>query len=177
MGGVKTAVKWIAIFIGGLFALLFVVAAGFGFATEVGVFPATLVQTGDELPPKQYEALREAKILERGETVKFYYSEGILDVTYGGTIMTDKRILGYWTEEEDAPKEVLAYPLDTIDRIVQNMEGDFITDGEYAVAQRGDDENSLLLFLSVEENRHLEMINALEAHIAKNEKRWADAPE
>ena len=175
MGLLKTAFKWIAIAIGCFIALIFILAASFGFATEIGIFPATLVQTGEEMPEKHYEALRDAKVLERKETVKFYYSEGMFDVTDGGTIMTNSRIIGYWKEDEKI--EVLAYPLETLDRIVMNLEGGALEDAEYAVAQRGDDENSLLLFLSVEEDRHLEMVGALEDQIEKNNAAYAETAE
>ena len=84
--------KWLGITFGGLFALLFITAMGFGLATEVGVFPATLVQTGEELPKKQHEALKEANIVDRDEVIKFYYFEGLFDPAFGGSVMTDMMI-------------------------------------------------------------------------------------
>jgi len=167
--------KWIGITFGGLFAFLFITAMGFGVATEVGVFPATLVQTGDELPKKQHEALKEANIVDRDEVIKFYYFEGLFDPTFGGSVMTDRRIIGYWTEDEKV--EVLAFPLESLNQINMNVEGDFITDAEYVVWQRDDDENSLLLFLSVEEERHLEMVAALKKQISENNARFAETSE
>ena len=179
MGGFKTALKWIAIAIGGLMALLFAAAVFFGLAIELGMFPETHVQTGEELPKKQHEALIDAKILERQETVKYYYSQGFIDVTNSGSILTDRRIIGYWTEEKEDGVQVYAYPIETLDRLVMNAEGSEWEDSEYAVAQRGNNENSLLLFLSIEEDRHLEMVEALGNLIEKNnaafEKTKADA--
>ena len=48
MGGFKTALKWIAIAIGGLMALLFAAAVFFGLAIKLGMFPETHVQTIEE---------------------------------------------------------------------------------------------------------------------------------
>jgi len=176
MGVIKNAIKWIAISIGGLIALLFIALMAFGAATEVGIFPSTLVQTGVELPEKQYEALREAKILDRNEVVKFYYAEGMFDVTYSGSILTDKRILGYWTEEEkdEAEIKVLSYNLKDIDYLELTEEGDSLTDAMYQVTIFGNSEDSLILYLSVEEDRHLEMVEALEKQIAENTSRFAE---
>jgi len=176
MGVIKTAFKWIAISIGGLIALLFIALVAFGAATEIGIFPSTLVQTGDELPEKQYEALREAKILNRNEVVKFYYAEGMFDVAYSGSIMTDKRILGYWTEGEkdEAEIKVLSYDLKDINYLELTEEGDSLTDAMYQVTVYGNSEDSLILYLSVEDDRHLEMVEALETQIAENTARFEE---
>ena len=175
MGGFKTALKWIAIAFGGLIVVCFIALIGIGTAAKLRIIPDTAVNTGEDLSEKHYEALRDAKVLERQETVKYYYSTGFLDITDSGTIMTDRRIIGYWTEEDIV--QVYAYPLETLDRLVMNVEGGEWEDAEYAVAQRGDDENSLLLYLSVEDDAHLDMITALEKQIEKNNAAYEEKAE
>lgn len=169
----KPSRKWI-IWLGGVVAVLFLGLMGLGVAVSTGHATATAVQTGKELPKNQREKLLEADIIKSDEAVRFYYSEGIIDVTYGGTVMTDKRIIGFWTEEGKARKQTLSYDLKDIDRLYLAEEGDGLTDAIYQVAVRGDDENSLMLFLSVEGDRHLEMITALETQIAENNARFAE---
>ncbi len=168
----KTGKKWL-LWLFGIFAVIIIGLVGLGLATTTSLAPATLVQTGEELPGKQREKLLEADIIQPDEAVRYYYSEGLFDVTYGGSIMTDKRIIGYWSEDDKPRKQVLAYDLTDIDRLQMTEEGGGLTDAVYQIAVRGDDESSLMLFLSVESERHLEMIGALEAQIAENEKRWA----
>ena len=119
MGGFKTALKWLAISFGGLIATCFIALIAIGSAAEMGIIPDTVVQPGENLREKDYEALRAAKILDRKETVQFYYSNAFLDITESGTIMSDRRIIGYWTE--DSKLQVYAYPLETLDRMVLNL--------------------------------------------------------
>lgn len=165
----KNILTWTAIGLCVVLGLLFALAILFGMATEVGVFPSTTVQTGRELPDKQYEALREANVLNRNEAVLYYYSEGLWDVTYGGSILTDRRILGYWTEEDKI--KVYAYPVTDIDSITLLEEGGHISDAEYEVTSLRDEETSLFLYLSVEEDAHLPMVAAIETLVSQNAER------
>jgi hypothetical protein len=168
----KRALKWFAIGLAGLVGFIFVGLIAIGTASDIGIIPATVVQTGDELPQKQYEQLRDAKILNRNEIVKFYYGDSGFKITDGGSIMTDQRILGYWTEGEDP--QIIAYPLEALSRMDTISEGGGLEDAEYEVFQRGDEENSLLLFLSVLEDGHLDMVAALEKQISENQSRWTE---
>lgn len=170
-----TSKKWVK-WLGGIVAVIIIALMGLGLAISSGYATATAVQTGKELPKNQREKLLKADILNPDEAVRFYYSEGLFDVTYGGTVLTDKRIIGYWTEEDEVRKKTLSYDLNEIDRLQLTQEGDAITDALYQVAVRGDDENSLIMYLSVEGDRHLEMVEALEKHITENEARLAETP-
>ena len=156
----------LGVIIGGIITLLIVAAIVLFTAIETGFVPDTMVQTGDEISTRHLEQLREARVLKRGETVQYYYSEGFLDIAYGGTVMTDKRIIGYWTEDESV--EVLAYPLTSIVELVETEAGSEYVDAVYEITPYGDEDDYLILVLSVEDDLHLGMISALEKHIAEN---------
>jgi len=173
MAGFKKALKWIGISLGSTVALCIVAVMGLGFAIELDLVPSPEVQTGEEMPDKHYQALRDARVLEQNETVKFYYSEGFLDITYGGSILTDKRVIGYWTDDDKV--DVIAFPVDSLSGIEMLDEGGDWVDAEYEITRRGETHDALYLFLSTLEGAHVDMVNALEAQIEKNNAAHADS--
>lgn len=175
MSGLKQILKWLAISSGALIGAIVLFFLAAGIASDLGMAPATVVQTGEELPPKQLEALKKAKILNPDEKVEFYYSEGLFKITDGGTILSDQRVISYY--HHDKQLEVLSRPVNTLDHIEQHEEGDAFTFAEFVVWERGNDDNGLSLFVPHEEGRHMEMFSALENHIAENQKGWATESE
>jgi len=168
----KKTKSWM-IWLGGVFAVIILAIMGIGLAVTIGMIPETSVQTGQDLTDYQRNKLLEADIIEPGETVKYYYSDALWNVSSSGTVMTDKRIIGYWTEDDKPRVQILAYDLNNIDYLQLTEEGGPLTDSLYQVTVRGNDESSLIMILSIEADQHLDMIAALNDHIAQNEKRWA----
>ncbi len=160
---------------GGVLATLMILMIGLSVIVTSGFTPATTVQMGEELPQSQLDTLREKNIIRPDETVAYYYFSGILKVEAGGTIMTDQRIIGYWNENGEV--QSLGYSLDNIDRMILAEEGGVVMDAIYQIAVRGNDESSLLIPVSIENDRHLEMISALEKHISENTARDAAVSE
>src|SRR5687768_14969858 len=66
--------------------VIVLVACG-GFLTFLGylgsVGPDTKVYTGNEVPKRFVNTARELKLLEQGESIKFFYSDGLTDIRDG----------------------------------------------------------------------------------------------
>ena len=84
-------------------ALLVVAAYGFGFLIETGYAPSDRVQTHEEIGDKHLQVLLDEGIIGKDEHIQHFYSEGLLSVREGGSILTESRVIAYqeWDEEID----------------------------------------------------------------------------
>lgn len=103
MGGVF---KVIGIF----FGVIATIALAFAGLMDVRLVPSHRVVTQAQMPERQLAALAEESILERGETIELFYADGLLSVTSGGSILTDRRVIAYETGEDD---EIYVYDIPT----------------------------------------------------------------
>lgn len=76
---------------------VFLCCAGFlGFAAYVGsVGPGTQIYVANEVPKKYVDLANELKLLDSGETIRFFYSDAITDVRNGMYFVTDKKVVVY----------------------------------------------------------------------------------
>ena len=91
----------------GLVALLAFLGLGIlGSLVDMGYTPSERVLAGQNLPDQQYNELISEGIISRDETVEYFFSEGVLSVKEGGSVLTDTRVVAYEQDEND---EILAY--------------------------------------------------------------------
>ena len=85
---------WVLIVVGAVIALG---CAGFlGFAAYIGsVGPGTQIYAGNEVPKRFVDVANELKLLESGETIKFFYSDAMTDVRQGMYFVTDRKVVVY----------------------------------------------------------------------------------
>ncbi len=165
--------KWIA-WVVGIPAFILACLMILGFAIVSGFMPEYGVVTGEEMHTRQKNVLRENSIIQYNETVLFSYSEGFLDVTYAGSVMTNERIVQYWKIDDKV--ETASLDLDKINQ-VQFISQDIYDDVVYTVSSNDESSEALRLTLSTDLDRHLEMIGALEDRIAENFARDAKSTE
>jgi len=167
----KNMSKWWYVPIG-IFSGVFILLIGFGIASTVGVVPATLIQSGDELPKAQEAQLREQGLLQSDEFVRYYYSTALFNIASDGSVLTNKRLITYWTLDEK--RDVYAIDLDQIESIELNTEGSAIEDAAYNIYPYEPDPNYMTIWLSIESDRHLDMVKAIEKEALKNAEARAD---
>lgn len=157
----------------GVVGAVFMVLVGVGVAIMTGVIPAVQVQTGTEIPKKQEARLREVDLLQPGEQVRYYYSTGFIDIATDGAILTNKRVLGYWTVNGEL--DSYGFDIENIKSIERESEGSYLEDAAYNIYSFDDEADYLIIWLSVEEDRHLDMVAAIEK-ISRdnNDKRQTD---
>jgi hypothetical protein len=79
-----------------LMSPLMVIAAG----STLHLMPATQVVEGGRLWSWQTDFLREAGLLDEGETVEYFYSEAFLSIREAGNIVTDQGLVAYFRDPE-----------------------------------------------------------------------------
>lgn len=81
--------------VGMVFVLGFVALGVLGVLSDTGVVPSERVLSSVEISDGDYQTLRDEGLLEQGETVEYFFSEGILSIKEGGSILTNYRVIAY----------------------------------------------------------------------------------
>lgn len=88
--------------IGMVFVLGFVALGVLGVLSDTGIVPSGRVLSAEELPDGDYQILLDAGLLEHGETVEYFYSEGILSIKEAGSILTNYRVIAYEQNDDES---------------------------------------------------------------------------
>ncbi len=125
--------------VGTTFGVLVLIGVVFGFLIDAGVVPSDRVLSGNDIPTDQYETLRAEGIVEAGETIEYFYSEGLISVREGGSILTNKRVIAY---EENFDDGIDIYSIETsnIVSVELTQEGDTLNFAVYTVFGEGEDD-------------------------------------
>lgn len=143
-------------------AVLVVAAYGFGFLIETGYAPSDRVQTHDEIGDKHMQVLLDEGIIGKDERIQHFYSEGLLSVREGGSILTDRRVIAY--AEWDDEIELFELGFDEVESIEQIQEGSTLDYAVYVVSG-SNEEDYLELWLPHENGDADRFINALQASV------------
>lgn len=102
-------------------------AGGFAILIYVGAKgPDTKVYTGNEVPAKFVNIVRELNLLDAGEQVRFFYSDAVVDIEESFTLATDKKVVIYMKAAE-TPATIVPY--DKIAEASLESSGTWIEDG------------------------------------------------
>jgi len=96
-GPVRTTLKWAGMAVG----LMFVATTMFGVLMQTGVVPSERVLGPDEIPQGYYGDLIAEGIIRDGEVIEFFYSEGLISIREGGSILTNQRVISYQEGDDD----------------------------------------------------------------------------
>ncbi len=143
---------WATLAFGGLLAGLAV----------LGTFapPAHVLRDG-EIPWSYEETLVDAGVLEPGEDVRFFYSAGLFSILDDGNLLTDSRVVSYWTESEQLHLYSAAYP-EIREHRVEYSES-YLDDSVVTISTR--DGLEFVLILSPDYGRDREFVQDLERRI------------
>jgi hypothetical protein len=67
---------------------------------ELAVLPSTKILSGEEMATRHVELLESEGMIDKDETLLWFYSNGLFSILQDGNLITDKRIISYATEEE-----------------------------------------------------------------------------
>ncbi len=149
--------------LGSVVGVVFVALYGFGFLMDTGVVPSDRVQTHSEIADKHMDVLLTEGIIDQGEQIEHFYSEGLLSVREGGSILTDRRVIAY-AEDEDDELWIFEFAFDETISIEQVQEGTTFDYAVYLVNGEGED-NYLELWLPHENGDAARFVGALQAKI------------
>lgn len=99
----------------------------FGLLLYLGtVSPETFVVSGKQMRKHQYATIREMGLLEDGEKIQYFYSDGLLSIREGMYFVTDRKVVLYCESWEDP--QLLA-PFEEIVGVDVEYEDSFFLDG------------------------------------------------
>ena len=149
--------------LGSIVGVVVVALYGFSFLMDTGVVPSDRVQTHNEIADKHMDVLLTEGIIDQGEQIEHFYSEGLLSVREGGSILTDRRVIAY-AEDEDDELWIFEFAFAEIVSIEQVQEGTMFDYAVYLVNGEGE-ENYLELWLPHENGDAARFVGALQAKI------------
>lgn len=154
--GYRAAPRW-TYFVGAPIAGLFVLAVGFGLATEMGVLPSTTVIPGERLSSSDRDWLRAQGVLTPDEKLELFYSTGLFSIREHGNLLTDKRVVVYQVWEGEFLQFGAAFQ--AIESVEMIQVGDLTSDTIAVVRTRQGEEFTLVL--SAEERGDTLFLGAL----------------
>ncbi len=137
---------------GGLAALIMV---GIGLAAMAG----KEVVAGASLPRSEHNQLLQAGIISEGEVLKYFYSESPNSVLEAGNVLTDRRVIGYFTDES-GERRIYDLSLADIASVDLIQQGNFIRDSLYQINSH-DPEVWIQILLSSKNKGDLVFVEAL----------------
>ena len=143
-------------------AIVVVGAYGFGFLIETGYAPSDRVQTHEEIGDKHMQVLLDEEIIGKYEHIQHFYSEGLLSVREGGSILTDSRVIAY--TEWDDEIEIFDLTFDEVVSVEKTQEGTALDYAIYIVSGEGEG-NYVELWLPHEYGDADRFVNALQANV------------
>ncbi len=144
--------------VGTAFGVLVMIGVVFGFLMDAGVVPSDRVLSGSDIPQDQFEVLLSEGIVEQGEVIELFYSEGLISVREGGSLLTDRRVIAY---EEGFIYEVRNEDISSVE---MTQQGDSLNYSVYTVMGE-DEENWVDLWLPHEYGDGERFANAVKAKI------------
>ena len=116
-------------------------------AGSTGLVPSTQVTSGWILWGPGRVVLERSAVLEPGERVLYYYSQGLVSFADDGNILTDRRVISYWRDEVSGEFSIESARFSEI-ADTEVKQGSWLEDTALTVTR--DDGTAFLLVLSVE---------------------------
>jgi hypothetical protein len=138
---------------------LLVLTLGLGVLTQTSLLPSTEVIEGNQLTSRDLDLLRSEHIIEEDETVRLFYSTGLLSIRDEGNLLTDRRVVSYERVEDEM--WVYSALFGEIARAHLVQKGDFLNDSVLDIATT--DGHGFLLVLSAENGGDDRFLRALTA--------------
>lgn len=87
---------------------VFVIIGLFGLIVLGTLSPETFVYNGSQVPERYMKEIRSLGLLEEDETIKYFYSDGLIDIKSGLYFVTDKNLVVYSKAWEE-PETIIGY--------------------------------------------------------------------
>ncbi len=166
--GYKAAPKWL-LWIGIPSGIVVVILLSLGLMTMTGLVPSTEVVSGGELYDREYRQLVNEGIINAGEVVEYFYSDGVTSVLEAGNILTHQRAIRYFADENG---DLVIYELyfEDIASITLLEPGSFFQDSLYEITGH-DPDVWFRMALSAENEGDIKFAEALRAKL-QNQKQY-----
>lgn len=160
----QAATKWTYI-LGVPFVLVATVLIAFAMMSITGITPSTRVQSAGEIKSDDIATLVNHGIVSSGDKVEYFYSQGLSSVLESGNILTDDRVILYFTDE-NAELQIYEIFVNEITDVSMETQGDSFSDSVYKISTENP-ERWLKLFLSVEQKGDRKFVEALQRKVSE----------
>lgn len=145
--------------------ILVAALVGFSLMSVAGIVPSTRVLSANEIIDSDMDILRANDIVSAEDNIEFFYSQGLSSILESGNVMTQDRVILYFTDE-NGDLQVYEIYLNEITEVVLESQGNAIDDSVYRVNTRNPD-LWLKLYLSSEQKGDQKFVNALRNRISR----------
>ncbi len=138
---------------------LFFLAAGYGVLTMTDALPSTEVLEGIAVSELDKTLMIENGIIYDDEEIDYMYSYGVISILEGGSVLSDRAVIMYYTDEDDG-FNVYEITFDQIESVQLIEKGDLWNESVYQVNGYEDD-NWITISLSAEDDGDEKFVAAL----------------
>ena len=131
-------------------------------AQESGAIPNAIVINGDRLWQRDLKQMQRQGIIQPGDDILYFYSDGFLSVMEDGNGLTQRHVFSYWKEEDGTLSSELAPYSDIAD--IEVTKGSTLGENTIVNIQRKDD-SDFVLFLATDEGGDTRFIQKLREHL------------
>lgn len=131
----------------------------FTVASTLNVIPSTQVVEGERLPKRYVNFMRDAEIINKSESILYFYSTGFLSIKEDGNLITTERVVSYEIHPETGEFNVYSAEYKDIEDIDVTPSESPLDDTIVRIAAKDGDE--FYLFVSAEEKRDQLFIDKL----------------
>jgi hypothetical protein len=132
-----------------------------GFVVMAMLGPPTHALRHAEIPESYGQRLVELGVAEPGESLRYFYSNGLFSIEEDGNLLTDRRVVSYETFEGELLVAEAAYA-DIAELEVEYARSELSDTVVTVFLQEGE---SFLLYVSTEKGRDKEFVGMLEAEL------------
>lgn len=143
---------------------LFFMAAGYGVLSMTDAVPATEVLEGTAVSDADRALMIQNGIIYDDEDIQYMYSYGITSILEGGSVLSNRAVIMYYTDEDDG-FNVYELAFDQIASIDMLEKGDLWNETVYQVNGH-DEDNWITISLSAEDDGDEKFITALNQRIS-----------
>ena len=154
----KAAGKW-TYYAGIPAVLLLFVMMVIGMLMDTGFVPDLVLVPGDEVSASMEAELRDNEILMADESIEYLYASGMFSVLEGGTILSDRAVIGYF-QDEQGEIQVYDIAIPDIEKVeFVQQQSDFV---EHTYRLSGADGYWISVILPTEEEGYNVFLEALQ---------------
>ncbi len=136
----------------------------FGIASSLAIIPSTQVMPGYMIHAGDRTFLEQSGVVEPGEEILWFYSEGILSIETDGNLLTSTRAVSYWLDPDAGFQIESAHYYEIADLSVKRAPSP-LDNTEVTVHRRGG--SWFVLVLSAEDDRDQLFIKELERFVGR----------
>ena len=135
----------------------------FGLLMETGFLPDTKVYKENDIAEGTKTELINHKIIDKNDTIRFFYSEGFISIMEGGQLITNDQLIVYEKNEKGIIETSKMF-LKNISKVVVDKKGDVFSDNIFKIIGNNNAKyDSMSIYLPFKSDENSDFIKALKS--------------